>query len=68
MQLHLADADGVLSKTSVKPSGSQGTPLTVPKPARAARAVVALDAVATLGSHGDGVVKHCEQRTCGGSS
>ncbi|RNG17785.1 CGNR zinc finger domain-containing protein [Streptomyces botrytidirepellens] len=47
-------------------------------PARAALAVVAVDAVATLGahhndgegnghgSHGDGVIKRCEQRTCGG--
>ncbi|MGY4986462.1 CGNR zinc finger domain-containing protein [Streptomyces nigrescens] len=34
--------------------------------ARAALAVVALDAVATLGGHGDGVIKRCEQRTCGG--
>ncbi|WAP60044.1 CGNR zinc finger domain-containing protein [Streptomyces sp. S465] len=35
-------------------------------PARAALAIVALDAVATLGGDGDGVVKRCEQRTCGG--
>ncbi|WP_395368501.1 CGNR zinc finger domain-containing protein [Streptomyces tubercidicus] len=35
-------------------------------PVRAARAVVALDAVATLGGHVDGVIKRCEQRTCGG--
>ncbi|WP_369292826.1 CGNR zinc finger domain-containing protein [Streptomyces sp. Je 1-4 4N24_ara] len=33
---------------------------------RAPRAVVALDAVATLGGHGEGVIKRCEQRTCGG--
>ncbi|MBT2227879.1 ABATE domain-containing protein [Nonomuraea sp. NEAU-A123] len=33
---------------------------------RAALAIVALDAVATLGGQGDGVVKRCEQRTCGG--
>jgi len=36
------------------------------EPARAALAVVALDAVATLGGHRDGVIKRCEQRTCGG--
>ncbi|MFS8198267.1 CGNR zinc finger domain-containing protein [Streptomyces sp. CWNU-52B] len=35
-------------------------------PARAALAVVGLDAVATLGGHRDGAVKRCEQRTCGG--
>ncbi|MGW1787989.1 CGNR zinc finger domain-containing protein [Streptomyces tubercidicus] len=35
-------------------------------PARAALAVVAVDAVATLGGHVDGVIKRCEQRTCGG--
>ncbi|MFD0304964.1 CGNR zinc finger domain-containing protein [Streptomyces sp. NPDC127119] len=35
-------------------------------PARAALAVVALDAVATLGGHRDGVIKRCEQPTCGG--
>ncbi|KAA6214570.1 hypothetical protein CP973_36465 [Streptomyces albofaciens JCM 4342] len=35
-------------------------------PARAALAVVALDAVATLGGHRDGVVKRCEQDTCDG--
>ncbi|MGR3936391.1 CGNR zinc finger domain-containing protein [Streptomyces sp. BRA346] len=40
-------------------------------PARAALAVVAVDAVATLGAHhkdgeGDGVIKRCEQHTCGG--
>ncbi|MFF3543086.1 CGNR zinc finger domain-containing protein [Streptomyces platensis] len=35
-------------------------------PARAALAVVALDAVATLGGQEDGVIKRCEQRTCGG--
>ncbi|MEV2211603.1 ABATE domain-containing protein [Streptomyces sp. NPDC050997] len=35
-------------------------------PARAALAIVALDAVATLGGHRDGVIKRCEQRTCGG--
>ncbi|MFI0818761.1 CGNR zinc finger domain-containing protein [Streptomyces sp. NPDC021098] len=39
-------------------------------PARAALAVVAVDAVATLGAHhgddGDGVIKRCEQRSCGG--
>ncbi|MFI2207539.1 CGNR zinc finger domain-containing protein [Streptomyces sp. NPDC020192] len=34
--------------------------------ARAALAIVALDAVATLGGHRDGVIKRCEQRTCGG--
>ncbi|MER6124146.1 CGNR zinc finger domain-containing protein [Streptomyces sp. NPDC001795] len=34
--------------------------------ARAALAVVALDAVATLGGHVEGVIKRCEQRTCGG--
>ncbi|MFF2807283.1 CGNR zinc finger domain-containing protein [Streptomyces sp. NPDC058000] len=34
-------------------------------PARAALAVVALDAVATLGT-GDGVIKRCEQPTCDG--
>jgi hypothetical protein len=31
----------VLSKTSAKPSGSQGTPLTVPKPVRGRMGVVA---------------------------
>lgn len=36
------------------------------EPARAALAIVALDAVATLGGHRDGVIKRCEQRTCGG--
>ncbi|MFB4270620.1 CGNR zinc finger domain-containing protein [Nonomuraea sp. GTA35] len=35
-------------------------------PARAALAVVALDAIATLGGQGDGVIKRCEQATCGG--
>ncbi|OKI10062.1 hypothetical protein A6A06_05495 [Streptomyces sp. CB02923] len=35
-------------------------------PARAALAVVALDAVATLGGQRDGVLKRCEQATCGG--
>ncbi|MGW3010157.1 CGNR zinc finger domain-containing protein [Streptomyces sp. NPDC001219] len=35
-------------------------------PARAALAVVALDAVATLGGHHDGEIKRCEQSTCGG--
>ncbi|MFH8569326.1 CGNR zinc finger domain-containing protein [Streptomyces sp. NPDC017993] len=35
-------------------------------PARAALAIVALDAVETLGGHRDGVIKRCEQRTCGG--
>ncbi|WP_326687457.1 MULTISPECIES: ABATE domain-containing protein [unclassified Streptomyces] len=35
-------------------------------PARAALAVVAVDAVATLGGPGEGVIKSCEQHTCGG--
>ncbi|MEV0998662.1 ABATE domain-containing protein [Nonomuraea sp. NPDC050202] len=35
-------------------------------PARAALAVVALDAIATLGGQGDGMIKRCEQATCGG--
>jgi predicted RNA-binding Zn ribbon-like protein len=35
-------------------------------PARAALAVVAVDAVTTLGGPGDGVIKRCEQPTCGG--
>jgi len=35
-------------------------------PARAALAIVGVDAVATLGGHRDGVIKRCEQRTCGG--
>ncbi|MFI0779815.1 CGNR zinc finger domain-containing protein [Streptomyces sp. NPDC021212] len=36
-------------------------------PARAALAIVAVDAVTTLGTHHeDGVIKRCEQRTCGG--
>ncbi|MEV0381542.1 CGNR zinc finger domain-containing protein [Nonomuraea sp. NPDC050643] len=35
-------------------------------PARAALAIVALDAVAVLGGRHDGVIKRCEQRTCAG--
>ncbi|MET8212928.1 CGNR zinc finger domain-containing protein [Streptomyces sp. NPDC005373] len=35
-------------------------------PVRAALAIVAVDAVATLGGDVDGVIKRCEQPTCGG--
>ncbi|GAA4928840.1 putative RNA-binding Zn ribbon-like protein [Nonomuraea thailandensis] len=35
-------------------------------PARAALAIVAFDAVATLGGHAGGVIKRCEQATCDG--